>query len=49
MRCIVCEKEIKKEEAIDRYDVSFCSEACITDYEKRLKDLEGIINWDKCC
>jgi len=49
MKCIVCEKEISKDGVIERHEVNFCSDACVLEYEKKLKDLEGVIDWDNCC
>lgn len=48
-KCIVCEKEITPNELIEKHDVEFCSEKCLEEYEKKLKDLDGIVDWDNCC
>lgn len=47
--CIICEKETSKESIINKYDVFFCSEQCLQQYEEKLKQLEQVTDWDNCC
>ena len=47
--CIVCEKELTEENKIDKHEVNFCSEECVIEYEKKLKELGEVVNWDNCC
>jgi hypothetical protein len=51
MKCIVCEKNIEDPAvpALCKHDVSFCSENCLSDYEKKLAELAKVANWDNCC
>ena len=50
MKCIVCEKNIESESAqILKHDVNFCSNNCLTEYEKKLEELSKVADWDKCC
>jgi hypothetical protein len=49
MKCIVCEKDVAKESELVKHDVVFCSDNCLTEYEKKLEELNGIIDWDNCC
>ncbi len=50
MKCIVCEKNIDAE-AIEilKHDVSFCSENCLNEYEKKLEEIAKIADWNNCC
>jgi len=42
MKCIVCEKNIESESAqILKHDVNFCSNNCLTEYEKKLEELDN--------
>jgi len=47
-KCIVCDKDINGD-IIKKHDVEFCSEKCVQDYEKKLKELSKVVNWDNCC
>jgi hypothetical protein len=49
MICITCETKIQTDKAISKHDVHFCSEKCLEDYEKKLKELDSITDWDNCC
>ncbi|MBU1131915.1 hypothetical protein KKC32_01525 [Patescibacteria group bacterium] len=49
MKCIVCEKEISADELIEKHDVNFCCENCVSDYEKKLEELSSVVDWDNCC
>lgn len=48
-KCIVCEKKIKKDQAINKYDLYFCCEECLKEYEEHLKKIDKEINLDNCC
>ena len=48
-KCIVCEKTINSEQSIKKNEVEFCSEDCVKQYEEKLKELEGVVDWDNCC
>lgn len=48
-KCIICEGKISINEVIEKYDVYFCSKNCVKTYEIKLKELNGKIDWDKCC
>jgi predicted nucleic acid-binding Zn ribbon protein len=47
--CIVCETNVDPEKLIAKHEVYFCSEKCLLDYEEKLKKLDEIVDWDKCC
>jgi predicted nucleic acid-binding Zn ribbon protein len=47
-QCIVCEKKII-DKGIEKHEVTFCSESCLEVYEKKLQELNKIVNWDNCC
>jgi predicted nucleic acid-binding Zn ribbon protein len=48
-KCIICEFKIEPSKTIEKYEVYFCSENCVEIYEIKLKELNGKIDWDKCC
>lgn len=48
-KCITCEKEVDPKETIKKHEVDFCSEECLKKYEEKLKELEGVVDWDNCC
>jgi hypothetical protein len=48
-KCIICEKEIDPKQSIKKNEVEFCSENCLKQYDKKLKELEGVVDWDNCC
>jgi len=47
-KCIVCEKDAT-ENLIEKHETYFCSAECLRQYEEKLKELDQIIDWDKCC
>ena len=47
--CIICETKIDPEKLIEKHEVNFCSEECLAKYEEKLKELDKVIDWDKCC
>lgn len=47
-KCIVCETELT-DEIIEKHEVQFCSEKCLLEYEEKLKKMNAILDWDKCC
>jgi endogenous inhibitor of DNA gyrase (YacG/DUF329 family) len=49
VKCITCDKEIPKKEAKKQFDVYFCSEKCLADYEEHLKNIDKDFTLDKCC
>ncbi|MBT5338618.1 hypothetical protein HN858_00060 [Candidatus Falkowbacteria bacterium] len=48
-KCITCEKQIEDEKIIAKHDVNFCCEDCLKQYEEKLKELDGVVDWDDCC
>lgn len=49
IKCITCEKKIKKGETKKRFGVYFCSGKCIAEYERLLEKTKENIELDKCC
>ena len=47
--CIICETKIDHEKLIEKHEVHFCSAECLIIYEGKLKELNKVIDWDKCC
>jgi hypothetical protein len=47
-KCITCDVKIDGE-PISKFDVFFCSEKCLKEYEDKLKEMEKVVDWDKCC
>jgi len=47
--CIICETKIDPAKLIEKHEVQFCSEECLAKYEEKLKELDKVIDWDKCC
>ncbi|NQT49368.1 hypothetical protein HQ571_01590 [Candidatus Kuenenbacteria bacterium] len=48
--CITCEtKIVEDKDAIEKHDVNFCSKKCLEEYEKKLKKMGEIVDWDDCC
>jgi len=47
--CIICEAKIDLDKLIEKHEVHFCSPECLAKYEEKLKELDKVIDWDKCC
>jgi endogenous inhibitor of DNA gyrase (YacG/DUF329 family) len=49
VKCITCEKQIIKAQALKDFDVFFCSEKCLVDYKEHLKKINKDFNLEDCC
>lgn len=47
--CIVCHRQVEKEIARKKFGVWFCSDKCLTKYEKILTKAKKDATLDKCC
>ncbi|MFA6536842.1 MAG: hypothetical protein WCT18_00410 [Patescibacteria group bacterium] len=47
-KCLVCNKELLAK-YIEKHEAIFCSDECVQVYEGKLKELDEVIDWEKCC